>query len=124
MDEVWARAALVAGALAVAGVVVLVQRLRARPSVRTVGETSLAPGTYLFTSATCAGCAQARQTLRTELGEDRFHEFAWEEGSAPFDELGIDAVPAVLVVDPGGRGTVFPGQPDRALRRIVAGFDP
>ena len=124
MDEVWVRVALVAGALAVAGVVVLAQRLRARPSVRTVVETGLAPGVYLFTSATCSSCAQARQTLQTELGEDRFCEFAWEEGSATFDQLGIDAVPAVLVVEPGGGGTVFPGQPDRALRRIDAAFDP
>jgi hypothetical protein len=124
MDEVWARAALVAGALAVAGVVVLVQRLRARPSPKTVGETGLDPGVYLFTSATCSTCAQARQTLQSALGGDRFHEFAWEEGSETFDQLGIDAVPAVLVVEPGGRGTIFPGQPDRALRRIDAGFDP
>jgi hypothetical protein len=95
-----------------------------RDPLRTVGETSLDPGVYLFTSATCSTCAQARQTLQTELGGDRFHEFAWEEGSETFDQLGIDAVPAVLVVEPGGRGTIFPGQPDRALRRIDAGFDP
>jgi hypothetical protein len=124
MDEVWARAALVGGALAVAGVVVLVQRLRARPSPRTVAQTGLDPGVYLFTSASCSTCAQARQTLQTELGEDRFYEFAWEEGSETFDRLGIDAVPAVLVVESGGGGTIFPGQPDRALRRIDAGFDP
>lgn len=124
MDEVWARAALVVGALAVAGVVVVVQRLQARPSVRTIRATGLAPGVYLFTSATCAGCVQARQTLQAGLGEDGFGEFAWEEGSGVFDELSIEAVPAVLVVETGGRGTIFPGQPDRALRRIAAGFDP
>ncbi len=118
MDELWARVGLVAGALAVAGVVVLIQRSRATRAVRKVVETGLEPGVYLFTSATCSSCTQARERLEAKLGQDRFRELAWEETSQTFEELGVDAVPAVMVVDDRGRGRIYPGQPDRALRRL------
>ncbi len=122
MDEVWARAGLVAGALAVAGVVVLIQRSRARQTVRRVAATGLEPGVYLFTSTTCSSCIRARETLEAGLGEGRFRELAWEEASQTFEELGVDAVPAVMVVDGRGRGRIYPGQPDRALRRLSSAW--
>ena len=121
MDEVWARAGLVAGALAVAGIVVLFQRSRARQTVKRVSATGLEPGVYLFTSTTCSSCLQARETLEARLGEGRFRELNWEEASQTFEELGVDAVPAVMVVDGRGRARLFPGQPDRVLRRLSSG---
>lgn len=49
------------------------------------------------------------------LGETGFTEYVWEDDPGVFSELGIDAVPAVLVVGEDGRGRLYPGQPDRAL---------
>ncbi|MGH3649714.1 MAG: hypothetical protein ACRDU9_03320, partial [Acidimicrobiia bacterium] len=57
----------------------------------------------------------ARRKLDAFLGEGGYREMAWEREPVRFDELGIDSVPAVLVVGEGGRGRLYPGQPDRAL---------
>lgn len=115
MDDVWVRAALVAGALAVAGVVVAAQRWRARRPLRTPGPTGLDPGLYLFSSSDCDTCRQARETLDARIGRDGYVEIEWQDQDDVFTEVGVDAVPTVVIVSTNGRGRIFPGQPGRAL---------
>jgi hypothetical protein len=124
MDEVWARAALVAGRSQWLGSWFWFN-VSGRDPLRGRSERPVStPGSTYSPPPAAPPVLRRGRPFRPSLGEDRFHEFAWEEGSETFDRLGIDAVPAVLVVEPGGSGTIFPGQPDRALRRIDAGFDP
>lgn len=118
MDEIWVRLALIAGAVAVAGSVALLQRSRSRDPVRRIESTDLAEGVYLFSSASCESCNRARDRLRERLGEAGYTELAWSEEPGVFEDVGVDAVPAVLVVNGDGRATLYPGQPDRVLRRL------
>ncbi len=118
MDEVWARVGLVIGALAVAACVILIQRWRTRRPVRTVEVADAAPGVYFFSSSTCATCEQAREKLDARLGEDAYTEYAWENDPGPFADFDVDAVPSVVVLEEGGRGRLYPGQPDKALSRL------
>ncbi|HEX6299124.1 MAG TPA: hypothetical protein VF148_01505 [Acidimicrobiia bacterium] len=115
MNELWVRVALVTGALAIAGVIALVRHRHVRAGVHTVNARSLDAGVYFFSSATCATCVQARAKLDSALGGKGYREFAWESEPDAFTQYGVDQVPAVMVVDDGGRGRVYPGQPDRAL---------
>lgn len=118
MSETWARVALVLGALAVAGLVVLFQRWRLRRPVREVESGTLSGGVYFFSSASCPTCAVARRKLEARLGASGYTEYAWEEEPGPFSDLGVDAVPAVAILDDDGRGRLYPGQPGRALARL------
>lgn len=111
MDEIWARTVVVAGALAVAGVVVAIQRWQARRPVRLVGDTGLPPGIYLFTSTECESCRRARASLDRELGPTGYRELTWKGHADHFYSIGVDAVPTVLVVSQDGRGRIYPGQP-------------
>lgn len=115
MSEIWIRTGLVIGALAAAGIIALIQRRRAAAPVRSVKTKGLAPGVYFFSSATCSTCDQAREKLESSLGADGYTEFAWDLHPDMFTELGIDQVPAVVIVDDAGRGRLHLGQPDRAL---------
>lgn len=118
MDETWARVVLVSGALLVAGALAVWQRRRAtsKPE-RSIDAAGFDPGVYFFSSSACASCARARQKLEARLG-DGFVEYNWEQAPGTFADLDVDAVPAVLIVDESGSATLFPGQPDRALRRV------
>lgn len=118
MDEVWVRFGLVAGALVVAGAATLILRHRATEPLRLLSTTGLAAGTYLFSSDACSTCRSARDKLVARVGEAGFSEFVWESEPRLFAELGIDAVPAVLLVAENGSGTLYRGQPDRALRHV------
>lgn len=115
MDEIWARAAVVFGLLATAGVVVALLRYRARTTPRRLDVSRLGPGIHFFSSQSCSTCSSARGKLSSVLGADGYVEHTWEDDPRLFDELGIHEVPAVALVDDGGRGRLFPGQPDRAL---------
>ncbi len=117
MDEIWIRLGLIAGALGMAFVVTLILRSRAGGSPRRLESTGLIAGVYLFTSSTCQDCRPARSKLTERLG-DRFIEMNWEREPALFHELGVVAVPATLVVEADGSGTLFPGQPEKALSRL------
>lgn len=118
MDEVWARVALVAGALAVSGLVVWWQRRRGGHAIRHVPTSDLPEGVYFFSSTACPSCKSARESIVIKLGDDGFTEFVWQEDGGLFDELEILAVPALLVVSADGSGRLFSGQPDLALRSI------
>lgn len=115
MDEVWARVGLLLAAGAVAGVIVLLQRMRLRAPQREVEMHHLEPGLYLFSSATCSSCEAARARLVAELGSAGFEEFLWERDPAIFTDLEIERVPSVLVLREGGRGRVYAGHVERAL---------
>ena len=116
MDEIWVRLALIASALGIALFVILILRFRAK-TPRRLESTGLDVGVYLFTSSACPDCGPARNKLSEKLG-DRFVEMNWEEEPTVFEELGISGVPATLVVEADGSGTLFSGQPERMLNRL------
>lgn len=115
MNDVWLRLGLIVVVLAAAGAIVLLQRRRTQRAVRSVDTGALEPGVYFFSAESCPTCARAREKLDDALGVSGYREVVWERNQKPFEELGIDAVPSVLVVDRVGRGRVYAGQPDRAL---------
>lgn len=115
MDEIWARIGLVLGALAIAGAIVAIQRRRGRIPERDIVAPQLAPGLHFFSSRGCSTCEGARERIVAVVGETGFTEHVWEEDADIFSELGVDVVPASLVVREGGYGRLYPGRPDRAL---------
>lgn len=112
MDELWTRVFLIASALLVATMVVAVRRKTASSSPRPLPPTGLESGVYLFTSADCDECALARAKLEDRLGEDGYAEIAWEQRPQLFADLGVDAVPATVIVAADGTALLWPGQPD------------
>lgn len=118
MNEVWIRLGLITaaliGVLLTAGVI----RSRARDSETQLSATGLEAGVFLFTSANCADCEPARTKLANRLGADGFTELRWEEQPGLFEKLKISVVPATLVVDDGGSGTLYPGQPELAMEEL------
>jgi hypothetical protein len=118
MAEIWLRLLVVAVGVSIAVVIVLLQRLRTRPSIRRVDSVDLAAGLHFFSSASCPTCHQARSRLADSLGETGYVEHSWEERPAIFSELQVDSVPAFLVVDRSGRGTLYPGRVDDALSAL------
>jgi len=117
MDELWIRLGLIVGALMVALAVTVILRARGAGSPRRLESTGLVAGVYFFSSATCPDCRPARKMLAAQLG-DGFVEMNWEREPGMFNQLEVIAVPATLIVEPDGSGTLFPGQPDKALGRL------
>lgn len=120
MSDLSLRLVVVGGLIAVVFLVVLYLRRRDLAESIRMGNVGFDPGIYLFTSATCATCEKARQQLERRLGQAGFVEYTWEQHSETFATLGIDRVPCTLVVDEGGRGVLWRGQPDR----MISGVDP
>ncbi len=118
MDEVWVKAALVAGAFAVAAGAVVAMRRRSSSGPRRVDNSGLGSGVYLFTSSACADCDPARDLLVAELGSDGFVELIWDDSPEPFIQLAIGEVPATVVVARDGSADIYPGRPDEALSRL------
>jgi hypothetical protein len=117
MDDVWIRVGVIAAALAFVAAAAVLRR-RTVNSPRMVRAPKLEPGIYFFASATCETCDRAREKLDRGIGADGYTEFVWEERPQMFDEIGVDAVPSVLVAFDRGGGRLYPGQPERALRAI------
>lgn len=113
MDELWTRIALIAAALLVAAIVVAVRRRAVYTAPRRLAVTRLPPGVYLFTSADCGDCRTARAKLDDRLGEEGYREIAWETSAEVFTGLGVEVVPATMVVAADGSGRLWRGQPDR-----------
>ena len=111
-----AMAAAIAGAAAAAAVVSRRGRAwRRRPFV----STDLEQGIHLFSSESCGSCMRARSAIeRTGLP---FSEHTYESEAPLLQRHGIDRVPAVAWVPPGGRpGWVVEGVPsERTLVRWV-----
>ena len=117
MDDVWSRVAVVVGTLAIAGAVSLLLRHRARRPERRLGEVDLGAGVYFFSSSTCDTCHAAREALSRMIPPGTFTEFAWEESPSMFETLGVDVVPATLVVASDGSAVLHTGVP-RNLRMV------
>lgn len=118
MDELWVRVGLVALMLAVAVSAALWLRRGKQNPIRDISSGDLAPGVYLFTSESCPTCAEARAHLSQALGEAAYTELRWEDQPGKFVEIGVDAVPAILIVKVPGIGRLYPGQPERALAEL------
>ena len=119
MSEIWARVAWVLGAVVVAAATIQILRNRAgrRRPVR-IQQAILGSGVYLFTSATCPDCEAARLRLVGAIGLSGFVELTWESQPGVFKNIGVDAVPATLIVSEAGGSTLYPGRPDRALEAL------
>jgi Uri superfamily endonuclease len=115
MSDIAVRLVVVGGVIVVVFLVVFYLRRRDRAESIRVGRVGLDPGIYLFTSATCATCEKARRHLERRLGESNFVEYVWEQHPETFAALSIERVPCTLVVDEGGRGVLWRGQPDRMI---------
>jgi hypothetical protein len=117
MSEVWLRLVIVGGAVTLSLLIMLA--IRRRPGRPGAGEGGgLDPGIYLFTSATCADCEEARARLADMLGSAGYIEIRWEDEPGLFTRLDIGAVPCTVVVGDDGSASVHPGMPDRALRGL------
>lgn len=120
------RVLLIVGAVAVALTVVRgwagYLALSRRKSLHT---ESLGPGpaVVLFTSADCDACDPLRDTVHGSVATDLFQEVKYQENAEQFRSVGINRVPAVVVIDRQGRaveifeGPVSPRQLGRAMRR-------
>jgi hypothetical protein len=115
MSDLFARFGLIAGALLIAWLVTVALRRRSSGSPRKLAATGLDAGAYLFTSTACADCGPTRRQLDESLGKGGYTEVSWEEEPGLFHQLGINAVPATLIVDAGGSATLYPGRADKAL---------
>ena len=115
MDEIWGRLGLVVLALMVAGAVTLVLHSRAKGGPRNLTATGLNQGVYLFTSDECPDCKQVKALLDDALGPVGYKELNWDQEPAIFHELGVDGVPATMIVEVDGSGVLWPGLPDEAL---------
>lgn len=115
MDEIWLRLALIGGVVALAATVILVRQGRGSNPVRVIDAPGFAEGTYFFSSVACTTCSEARAKLESALGSEGYTEIAWEREPGPFEALGIDAVPAVMVVDDRRRGRLHVGRPDPSI---------
>lgn len=119
MGEVETRLAWVFAAVLIGLLITLL--LRRRPARRqpvTVRQTKLGTGVYLFTSASCPDCEAARLLLLETIGPDGYSEMSWDSDPEIFRELGVDAVPATLIVSPKDGSVLYPGRPDRALEAL------
>lgn len=102
----------------VAALAAIVLRARVHGRPRRLDGIGLDPGVYLLTSAACPDCASVRRTLTDELGQRGYTEVRWEEEPGVFHRLAIDAVPATLIVDEDGSGTLWPGRAKEALASL------
>ncbi|MGD2060855.1 MAG: hypothetical protein PVF87_08330, partial [Acidimicrobiia bacterium] len=91
------------------------RRRRSQPSVRNVAAPQLRAGLYLFSSASCATCDGARREIVAAVGTSGFSEIVWEQQPDLFGVIGVEAVPATLVMGEKGRGRLYPGSPRKAL---------
>ncbi|MEX2252119.1 MAG: hypothetical protein WD895_08630 [Acidimicrobiia bacterium] len=116
MNEIGERLTWVLGAVVAAIAVILILRqMTGRHRPVAIQQAKLGPGVYLFTSAACPDCESARRVLLGAIGPSGFVEVSWESDPETFRELGVDAVPATLVVSDSHGSTLYPGRPDRAL---------
>ncbi len=118
MDEIWGRLGLILGALMVAGAVTLVMLSRVKGGPRNLAATGLNQGVYLFTSDACPDCKHVKGMLDDALGPDGYKELNWGQEPAMFHELGVDGVPATMIVEVDGSGVLWPGLPDAALTHL------
>jgi hypothetical protein len=118
MSEDWLRPLIVVAVLGLAALAGLIISRKERRTPYRARQVSIAPGIYLFTSSSCAGCDPARRFLVDAVGPDGFVEVRWEDVPERFTETGIEEVPATLVVTSSGLAMVYPGHPELALQSL------
>lgn len=118
VSDLTLRLLVVGGVLALVVVTVLYLRRRDMAPSRPLGRVHLDPGVYLFTSATCADCHAARESLEKHFGRQGFVEFSWEAEPEIFQTLSIDKVPCSVMVDDARRATLWIGQPGRMIYAV------
>jgi hypothetical protein len=110
VSETLVRVVVVAAVLATAAVALWWGR-RVRWALPRPGKAKgLAPGVYFFSSAGCTPCARTRQILGDRFGSG-YTEIDYETHPSEFIGKGIGKVPTVIVVETGGKVTVFEGVP-------------
>lgn len=72
----------------------------------------LPPGVHLFTSSTCAACAEARKVIVSVYGSD-FTEIRHEDDPSAFGHHRIARAPTTIVVFGENRALMFEGVPRR-----------
>ncbi len=119
MSDVWLRVGLIAVTFSAAIVTSRVIRRREKTRPIDAGPSSLAPGIYLFSSGNCLDCGPAREAVEQATGgPGGFTEIRWEDSPEAFRDLGIETVPATVLVSDNGLATVYPGRPRYALRTL------
>jgi hypothetical protein len=118
MSDPAARLLLVVVAVVVALGVAGILRRRAIAPKRVLRNTRLAPGTYFFTASACIDCGPVRSLLDNRLGPDGYVEYTWEADQKTLESLKIDVVPATLVVNEDGSGTLWAGAPDAMFSAV------
>ncbi|MGH8916661.1 MAG: hypothetical protein ACRDZM_19375 [Acidimicrobiia bacterium] len=111
MSDVWIRLGLITVVLGLGLIVGAALHIRDRRRPAPIDVTGLAPGVYFFSSATCHECLPARDLIEAALGPEGFVEVKWEEQPATFAEIGIEEVPATIVVEEDRPARLFTGIP-------------
>lgn len=115
MDDLALRLGLVGGAVAAALVIAWYLHRRDRGSGRPVVDARLPPGFHYFSSRTCDTCRSARSTLDRLLGAGGYTEHEWERDPEVFQRIGVDEVPAMVVVGEDGSARLYSGRLESAL---------
>ncbi|MGH8927566.1 MAG: hypothetical protein ACRDWH_04405 [Acidimicrobiia bacterium] len=110
MSELAVRLLAIAAVLAIVGVAAWTasRARRARPVEQV--RTDLPIGVHLFTSSTCATCAEVRKLFDNVYG-NAYTDWDFETDPPRFAEHGINRVPTAVIVGPGGKATVYEGVP-------------
>ena len=112
MGDVEFRLLLVGLALVIAAAAVAIRLYVLRRPRRRMKATGLGPGIYLFTSKSCLDCAPVRERLAERTD---FREIAWEDQPEVFERLGVEMVPATLVVEEDDSGWLWHGEPPEMI---------
>lgn len=120
MSDLSVRTLIVLGVVVTSLLVIAILRRRSGTNARTIKAPGLDPGKYFFSSSACSDCSPSRQKLVARYGTSGFVEYSWESDREILEALRIDQVPATLVVDESGVGTLWPGVPDS----MFSGLDP
>lgn len=119
MSDLALRLSLIGVVLVAVVVTIWVTHHRRQTGFRSLVDTGLTRGIYLFTSSTCPDCGPVRDALSNHIGPDGYTELSWEGDRALFESLRIDAVPATMVVDDAGTGSLWPGSPDEMFWSLI-----
>lgn len=106
---------MVVAVLAIAGGLALLLRRSRRPAKRRLDDVDLGAGVYFFSSSTCDTCHAARESLYRMVVPGSLTEYMWEESPDMFEMLGVDVVPATLVVTDHRSAVLYPGVPKTLL---------
>ena len=86
-----------------------------------VSSLEIGRGVVMFTSSSCATCADARSVADRVLGAVGYEERSWEQDADALAAAGVDEVPLTVIVNRRGRvRAVLRGRPHPLRLRIEA----